>query len=133
MAQECPNTVFVLGGYSQGASVADIAIGISTSLGLQGQTIESSSQLYGSKAGEYRNLGDPVCGNGFNTIAHMTYPTDGSVDKAASQAAALVQGGGYSLRGIIWKTSLLLLFSFECQSIRLTVFSCVRLIIHRCT
>ncbi|KAL8012471.1 putative cutinase/acetylxylan esterase, alpha/Beta hydrolase [Plasmopara halstedii] len=123
VAQECPNTVFVLGGYSQGASVTDIAIGISTSLGvgeyipetlaprikaivtfgnplkLQGQTIESSSQLYGSKAIEYCNLGDPVCGNGFNTIAHMTYPTDGSVDKAASQAAALVQGGGYSLRG----------------------------------
>ncbi|KAL7678542.1 putative cutinase/acetylxylan esterase, alpha/Beta hydrolase [Plasmopara halstedii] len=108
VAQECPNTVFVLGGYSQGASVTDIAIGISTSLGVgeyipdtlaPRQSIESSSQLYGSKAIEHCNLGDPVCGNGFNTIAHMTYPTDGSVDKAASQAAALAQGGGNSLRG----------------------------------
>ncbi|KAF4034724.1 Cutinase [Phytophthora infestans] len=123
VAQQCPNTVFVLGGYSQGASVTDIAIGIKTMLGvgasipeelaprikaivtfgnplkLMGQTIARSSQLYGSKAIEFCNLGDPVCANGFNTMAHITYPMDGSVTKAAAQAAALVKGNARALRG----------------------------------
>lgn len=123
VAQQCPNMVFVLGGYSQGASVTDIAIGIKTMLGvgssipetlvprikaivtfgnplkLMGQTIERSSQLYGSKATEFCNLGDPVCANDFNTMAHVTYPMDGSVTKAAEQAAALVKGGTRALRG----------------------------------
>ncbi|OWZ09266.1 Cutinase [Phytophthora megakarya] len=123
VAQQCPDTVFVLGGYSQGASVTDIAIGIRTMLGtgasipedlaprikaivtfgnplkLMGQTIAKSSQLYGPKAIEFCNLGDPVCANGFNTMAHLTYPMDGSVTKAAAQAAALVKGGAKALRG----------------------------------
>ncbi|KAG2519389.1 hypothetical protein BBO99_00008139 [Phytophthora kernoviae] len=116
VAQECPNTVFVLGGYSQGASVTDISIGIKTTLGsgktipdtlssrikaivtfgnplkMMGQTIESASSTYGSKAIEFCNMGDPVCGAGFNTMAHLTYPTDGSVTSAAKKAAALVKG-----------------------------------------
>ncbi|KAJ8523967.1 hypothetical protein ON010_g17151 [Phytophthora cinnamomi] len=122
VAQECPNTVFVLGGYSQGASVTDIAIGIKTTLGsgdsipenlasrikavvtfgnplkLMGQTIQSSSPTYGPKAIEFCSQGDPVCGNGFNTMAHVTYTTDGSVTSAAEKAAALVKGGARTLR-----------------------------------
>ncbi|KAG7375299.1 hypothetical protein PHYBOEH_002846 [Phytophthora boehmeriae] len=122
VAQECPNTVFVLGGYSQGASVTDISIGIRTTLGsgetipetlasrikaivtfgnplkLMGQTIESSSSTYGPKAIEFCNTGDPVCGNGFNTMAHLTYATDGSVTTAAEKAAALVKGSVRALR-----------------------------------
>ncbi|KAE8967204.1 hypothetical protein PR003_g23946 [Phytophthora rubi] len=123
VAQQCPKTVFVLGDYSQGASVTDISIGIKTMLGmgqsipedlaprikaivtfgnplkLMGQTIERSSQLYGSKAIEFCNFGDPVCANGFNAMAHMMYPMDGSVTKAAQQAAALVKSGMNSFRG----------------------------------
>ncbi|KAE8998688.1 hypothetical protein PR001_g19257 [Phytophthora rubi] len=122
VAQECPNTVFVLGGYSQGASVTDIAIGIKTTLGsgnvipeslaprikaivtfgnplkLFGQTIASSSPLYGPKAIEFCNQGDPVCAAGFNMMAHLMYPTDGSVTTAAQKAAALVKGGTRALR-----------------------------------
>ncbi|KAG7378819.1 hypothetical protein PHYPSEUDO_009482 [Phytophthora pseudosyringae] len=130
VAKECPSTVFVLGGtvfvlggYSQGASVTDIAIGIKTTLGsgdtipeslssrikavvtfgnplkLTGDTIESASSTYGSEAIEFCNQGDPVCGSGFNTMAHMTYATDGSVSTAAQKAAALVKGASRALRG----------------------------------
>ncbi|OWZ22154.1 Cutin hydrolase [Phytophthora megakarya] len=122
VAKECPNTVFVLGGYSQGASVTDIAIGIKTTLGsgstipetlasrikaivtfgnplkLMGQTIKSASSTYGSKAIEFCNTGDPVCGNGFNTMAHLTYASDGSVKTGAQKAAALVKGSSRKLR-----------------------------------
>ncbi|KAG1689480.1 hypothetical protein DVH05_002149 [Phytophthora capsici] len=124
VAQECPNTVFVLGGYSQGGSVTDISLGIQTMLGtgesipetlaprikavvtfgnplkLMGQTIESSSSTYGPKAIEFCNQGDPVCGAGFNMMAHLTYATDGSVTTAAQKAAALVQGGGVRARAL---------------------------------
>ncbi len=110
-AQTCAETQFVLGGYSQGASVTDIALGISSTLGrgqaipadlaprvaavvvfgnplgLSRRTIEGSSQLYGSKAKSYCNTGDPVCGGGGNVLAHLTYASNGSVADAATFAA----------------------------------------------
>jgi cutinase len=117
VAASCSNTVFVLGGYSQGASVTDIAIGIRTALGtggtvpttlaprvkavvvfgnplrLYGQTIATASPLYGPKAKEFCNTGDPVCANGFDTLAHLLYATNGSVTQGAQFAADKVRAG----------------------------------------
>lgn len=77
---------FVIGGYSQGATVTDIAVGIPTGsssrtpipaglaprvkavvvfgnpLGLQRQTIASASAVYGPKSRDYGNSSDSVCG-----------------------------------------------------------------------
>ncbi|MFE6487962.1 cutinase family protein [Streptomyces sp. NPDC057757] len=116
-AANCPNTSFVLGGYSQGASVTDIALGIRTTLGrgqtiptalapkvkavvvfgnplrLSGRTINSDSGLYGAKAKEFCNTGDPVCGNGRNTAAHLTYHVNGSVQTGARFAVDKINAG----------------------------------------
>jgi len=115
VAAACPDTEFIIGGYSQGASVTDIAIGIRTTLGrgetiptelaprikavtvfgnplrLSRQTINSASQLYGQKALDTCATGDPVCGNGANALAHLSYAFDGSVTRAAQFAANLVK------------------------------------------
>ncbi|SQE00345.1 Cutinase [Parafrankia sp. Ea1.12] len=113
-AAACPNTKFVLGGYSQGASVTDISIGIPTFLDL-GETIPkelaprvaavvvfgnplaltagkitTASPLYGPKAKEYCNLGDPVCASGFNFFAHIMYGFDGSAADGGKFAASKV-------------------------------------------
>jgi cutinase len=117
VAAQCPNTSFVLGGYSQGASVTDISIGIRTVLGtgrtiptslaprvkavvvfgnplaLSGGRITTMSPLYGSKAREFCNLGDPVCAGGFNVLAHLTYGTNGSTTQGAQFAASRVNAG----------------------------------------
>ncbi|MEX5632560.1 cutinase family protein [Parafrankia sp. FMc2] len=118
VAASCPNTKFVLGGYSQGASVTDISIGIRTFLGsgetiptelaprvaavvvfgnplaLFGQKITTASPLYGPKAKEFCNLGDPVCAGGFNVFAHLTYGFDGSTANGASFAVSKVRALG---------------------------------------
>ncbi|HEU0103791.1 MAG TPA: cutinase family protein [Mycobacteriales bacterium] len=114
VAAACPGTQFVLGGYSQGASVVDIALGIRTGtstgtalpaalsgrvaavvvfgnpLGLQRQTIATASRTYGARSRDYCNTGDPVCGNGFNFAAHLTYASNGSTAAGAAFAAGLV-------------------------------------------
>jgi cutinase len=116
VAKSCSKTRFVLGGYSQGASVTDIAIGIPTylgtgktiptklagrvkavvvfgnPLGLFGQTIPTASSTYGRKALDICNPGDPVCGAGSDMTAHLAYATNGSVDKAAAFAAKKIKG-----------------------------------------
>ena len=115
VAARCPSTKFVLGGYSQGASVTDIAIGIRTFLGsgktiptslaprikavvvfgnplsLYGTTIARASTLYGPKSDSFCNTGDPVCANGFNILAHLAYGTNGSTTEAAAFAAQKVK------------------------------------------
>jgi cutinase len=111
VASDCPDAQFVLGGYSQGASVVDISLGIPTLLGT-GATIPSSlsssiaaivtwgnplslflhetigmaKPVFADRTKEYCNQGDPVCGNGFDVLAHLLYGVNG--DAAAGGAFA---------------------------------------------
>jgi cutinase len=111
VAGQCPQTRFVIGGYSQGASVVDVAIGITPALGQGtpipaslasqiaavvvfgnllgdlGQTIASLSPVYGPRSDSFCNVGDPVCARGFNLDAHLGYATDGSAVRGAQFAA----------------------------------------------
>ncbi|MBT1191491.1 cutinase family protein [Rhodococcus kroppenstedtii] len=116
VASACPSTRFVIGGYSQGATVVTNAVGLRTPssfggavipaemadrvkavvvfgnpLGLFGRTIESASPTYGPRARSFCNVGDPVCQIGsVNTVAHLTYALRGATDEGAAFAASRV-------------------------------------------
>jgi cutinase len=111
-AAACPGQSFVLVGYSQGANVVDNSIGISSDGAVVGgpitETIPAALEprvkailLFGnpiraigkSVTGTYqaRTLddcaqGDPVCGNGIDATAHLSYGKDAGT--AAAFAAA---------------------------------------------
>ncbi|SDU88380.1 cutinase [Microlunatus sagamiharensis] len=124
VAASCPGTRFVIGGYSQGATVTDIAISIRTGvtmgtpipsalsgrvaavvvfgnpLGASGRTIATSSTVYGPKSRDYCNVSDSICGRqgsnpaGEGSGGHLSYSSNGSVTQAATFAAGLVRAGG---------------------------------------
>lgn len=114
VADKCPATPQVLGGYSQGASVVDIVtgtqiggLGWGDSLPAQyashvvavttfgnpadrsGGSIAAQSALFGAKAVDYCNPEDPIChaGQGNEWKGH----TDGYVPVYTNQAASFVQ------------------------------------------
>jgi cutinase len=114
VADKCPATPQVLGGYSQGASVVDIVTGTQiggvgwgdslppqyashiiavTTFGnpadRSGGTIAAQSAMFGAKAVDYCNPEDPIChaGQGNQWSGH----TDGYVPVYTNQAASFVQ------------------------------------------
>jgi cutinase len=121
VAAACPETEFVLGGYSQGATVTDKALGIGlfmsadgtglpdeladrvaavvvfgNPLGLTGETIATESTTYGPRSQDFCNSADMVCGGNASGApgGHLAYATNGSTEDGAQFAAELIRAGG---------------------------------------
>lgn len=114
VVNSCPNTRLVLGGYSQGAAIIDIitsvpfpAVGFTNPLppavadrvaaaavfGNPSAKIGmplTASPLYGTKAIDLCNAGDPICSDGNSVPAHRNYGPDGSINQAAAFVAGLL-------------------------------------------
>lgn len=93
---QCPDTKVVVGGYSQGAMVVhnaanSLSQGQIAAAVLFGDPFKSQAVGKVDKANvkEYCAAGDPVCLNGANVIAHLSYGSD-----AAEAAQFLVTASG---------------------------------------
>ncbi|KAJ5333591.1 uncharacterized protein MYU51_011567 [Penicillium brevicompactum] len=95
---QCPKTKVVVGGYSQGAMVVHNAAKSLSAGQISGAVLfgdpfktQSVANLSNDKRKEFCATGDPVCENGFNVMAHLTYGSD-----AKTAAQFLVSAAGLS-------------------------------------
>ena len=113
VAAVCPGTRFVLGGYSQGALVVSLAIGVPMAeasspaldptlsprvvavvafgnpLGSQGRSLETTATPFRLQSREFCNAGDGVCARrGPRMGSHRSYPDDGATSEAAAFVVA---------------------------------------------
>ncbi|BBZ37615.1 putative cutinase cut2 [Mycobacterium conspicuum] len=98
MATSCPNTREVLGGYSLGAEVADLATWSRIPPGLDqhvaavalfGNGTRKVAPAFAGKTIDQCAQGDPICRNGTTWAAHLqpSYIGSGLVDQAAAFVA----------------------------------------------
>lgn len=116
MSAQCPNTRFVLGGYSQGAAVVDMLLGIPP-LGSKVGEVGSAAPLpqslasrvaavavFGNPATKFGNPvtaapvpgidlcadGDPICSQGRNPFAHTSYEKTPLVGEAVGFVSGML-------------------------------------------